>query len=104
YRNDLHQDHRVVSELTWNTFRNHAILEYEIPKYDGDFGNPNLFVTLNKNQVQKKNELIRRNFESQSGKHWFDDSLFSAVMRIRGVECASVSGYAEAFYNRKMTM
>ena len=100
YRHDLHQDHRVINELTWNTFRNHTIFEYEIAKYDGDLGNPNFFVTLDKNQVRKKIELILQHFESQRGKQWFDDMLLSSMMRIRGVECAVK--YAEAFYTRKI--
>lgn len=104
YKNDLHQDHRVINELTWNTFRNHAIFEYEIPKYDGDLGNPNFYVSLDKNQVKKKNKLILGNFESQREKHWFDDTLFASMMRIRGVECASASNYAEAFYSRKQVL
>ena len=104
YRNDLHQDHRVVNELTWNTFRNHTILEYEIPKYDGDLGKPNFYVTLDTQQVQKKNGLILDHFKSQQKKHWLDDTLLSAMMRIRGVECAADLGYAEAFHNRKMIL
>ncbi len=104
YRNDLHQDHRIINELTWNTFRNHTIFEYEIPKYDGDLGNPNFYVMLDKNQVRKKNEIILHNFESQRDKQWHDDKLFSSVMRIRGLECAAKSKYAEAFYTRKMVI
>ena len=104
YRHDLHQDHRVVNELTWNTFRDHTILEYEIPKYDGDLGNPNFYVELNKSHIQRKNEAILRSFESQRRKHWCDDTLFTALMRVRGVECAAGSGYAEAFHSRKMVL
>jgi LmbE family N-acetylglucosaminyl deacetylase len=102
YREDLHQDHRTINELTWNTFRNHLILEYEIPKYDGDMGKPNLFVPLKDEQVQRKREIVFDSFESQLNKHWFDDSLMNAIMRIRGMECASEAKYAEAFYTRKM--
>lgn len=101
YRNDLHQDHRVVSELTWNTFRNHLILEYEIPKYDGDLGNPNLYATLPEDLWRKKIEILMRCFPSQRSKHWFTPDTFSALMRLRGIEANSPSGYAEAFYGRK---
>ncbi len=102
YRNDLHQDHRTLNELTWNTFRNHLIFEYEIPKYDGDIGNPNLFVPLDEDQIMQKNEIIQDCFKSQLDKQWFDDSLLNSMPRIRGVECASKNKYAEAFYTRKM--
>lgn len=104
YRNDLHQDHRVINELTWNTFRNHLILEYEIPKYDGDLGNPNLFVPLAESHITQKKKIILDSFKSQLNKQWFDDSLLTSMMRIRGVECGPVSHYAEAFYNRKMVL
>lgn len=104
YRNDLHQDHRTLNELTWNTFRNHLIMEYEIQKYDGDLGNPNLFVPLKNAHIQEKKEIIINSFKSQLNKQWFDDELLNSVMRIRGVECASESKYAEAFYCRKMTI
>lgn len=102
YRNDLHQDHRVVSELTWNTFRNHLIFEYEIPKFDGDLGTPNLFVDLDKSVANKKAAYILESFQSQSQKHWFDKETFLALMRIRGVE--SCARYAEAFYSRKVVL
>lgn len=104
YRHDLHQDHRIVNELTWNTFRNHLIFEYEIPKYDGDMGNPNFFVSLAENQIKKKKKIILDSFKSQLGKQWFDDTLLTSMMRIRGVECVSESNYAEGFYNRKMVL
>ena len=104
YRDDRHQDHRILSDFTWNTFRQHFILEYEIPKYDGDLGNPNFFVRLNEEQVNKKIELIRHNFQSQSGKHWFDKETFLSLMRIRGMESASFTKYAEAFYGRKIIL
>lgn len=104
YRNDLHQDHRTINELTWNTFRNHLILEYEISKYDGDLGNPNCFVSLTENQIERKKQIIMDSFESQLGKHWLDETLLKSMMRIRGVECASETNYAEAFYNRKMVL
>ena len=101
YREDRHQDHRTVSELTWNTWRDHLILEYEIPKYDGDFGSPNLFAPLKAATLDRKVELILRAFPTQSGKPWFSADLFRAVARIRGMECVAPDGYAEAFYCRK---
>jgi LmbE family N-acetylglucosaminyl deacetylase len=104
YRNDLHQDHRVISELTWNSFRDHLILEYEIPKYDGDFGSPNSFVHLDESIVEKKIGLIMESFRSQKGKHWFDKETFSAVLRVRGMESCSPAKYAEAFYCRKLVL
>ena len=100
-RHDLHQDHRVVSELTWNTFRDHMILEYEIPKYDGDLGHPNLFVPLEASHAEKKVHTILSYFPSQVSKQWFDRETFFALLRIRGLESASKSRYAEAFYLRK---
>ncbi len=99
YRYDLHQDHRVVNELTWNTFRNHIILEYEIQKYDGDIGNPSFFAPLDEKTSEEKVNAILSSFVSQSTKHWFDRETFMALMRIRGLECAN--RYAEAFYLRK---
>jgi LmbE family N-acetylglucosaminyl deacetylase len=101
YRHDLHQDHRFLCELTWNTFRDHLILEYEIPKYDGDLDHPNFFVPLDSALVEKKIEAIVECFPSQRSKQWFDRETFYALMRIRGLECASNTRYAEAFYVRK---
>lgn len=101
YRGDLHQDHKVVSDLTWNTFRNQWILEYEIPKYDGDLGSPNFFSPVSRELVTFKTSTIVECFTSQKHKHWFDRSTFEGLMRMRGAECASTSGYAEAFYVRK---
>jgi LmbE family N-acetylglucosaminyl deacetylase len=101
YRLDLHQDHKKISELTWNTFRNHVILEYEIPKYDGDFGIPNCFVPLELSLCHRKIKSILESFKSQSDKQWFKEDLFISIMRIRGMECASSTNYAEAFYCRK---
>lgn len=101
FRQDFHQDHRTLSELTWNTFRDHFILEYEIPKYDGDLGSPNLYVPLTEDQWRKKIAILMENFPSQRDKHWFEPETFAALMRLRGVECNSPSGYAEAFYCRK---
>ena len=101
YHADKHQDHRLVSELTWNTFRHHAILEYEIPKYDGDLGQPNAYCQLNRAQVDRKIGLLLECFESQCSKHWFDEETFLALLRLRGLECANHDRYAEAFYARK---
>jgi LmbE family N-acetylglucosaminyl deacetylase len=101
-RKDLHQDHRLVGELTWNAFRDHLILEYEIPKYDGDLGSPNAFVHLRESIVRKKVDLILNNFPSQQDKQWFDRETFQAILRLRGVESNSPTKYAEAFYCRKM--
>lgn len=103
-REDRHQDHRVVSDLTWNTFRNHLILEYEIPKYDGDLGIPNLFVPLEKPLAQRKVRNLCRYFRTQSNKHWFSEDMFLGLMRLRGMECASATGYAEAFHCRKLVL
>ena len=104
YRNDLHQDHRLISELTWNTFRNHLILEYEIPKYDGDLGSPNFFVHLDEPICRRKIQYILDSFESQKQKQWFEEETFFAMLRIRGVESNSPSKYAEAFYCRKTVL
>ena len=104
YRDDRHQDHRVLSDLAWNTFRNHLILEYEILKYDGDLGQPNLFVPLSKELCASKIELLLKHFKTQSTKHWFTSDTFEAMHRIRGIECASGTGRAEAFYCRKLVL
>ena len=101
YREDRHQDHRVLSDLAWNTFRNHVILEYEVPKYDGDLGIPNLFIPLSENLAKEKVSNVCRHFQTQSNKHWFDTETFLSLMRLRGIECCA--RYAEAFYARKMT-
>jgi len=103
-RHDLHQDHRLVCELTWNTWRDHLILEYEIPKYDGDLGAPNLFVPVSRELALEKTRLLATAFESQRGKSWFDDDLFLGLMRVRGMEARSPSGYAEAFHCRKVSL
>ena len=102
YRKDLHQDHRLICELTWNTFRDHLILEYEIPKFDGDMGVPNFFVHLDDDIVEKKINTILHCFKTQSGKHWFEREIFLSIMRIRGMESASKTRYAEAFYSHKI--
>ncbi len=103
-RKDAHQDHRLVAELAWNTFRNHLILEYEIPKYDGDLGQPSLFVPLSPATYQNKIQFIMDAFQSQRDKHWFQPETFLSLMRLRGMECNAPSGYAEAFYCRKMVL
>lgn len=102
YRDDRHQDHRVISDLTWNTFRQHLILEYEILKYDGDVGQPNLFVPLDEGICSTKIENILRIFKSQTDKHWFTADSFEAILRVRGIEAAT--RYAEAFYCRKIVL
>ena len=104
YREDRHQDHRVLSDLAWNTWRNHVILEYEIPKYDGDLGVPNFFVELDEDLCQQKTKHICAHFQTQANKHWFSSETFYALMRLRGVECASRTKYAEAFYSRKIVL
>jgi len=104
FRHDLHQDHRVVNELTWNTFRDHAILEYEIPKFDGDIAVPNVYQALSRQTVQRKCEILMQSFPSQHSRSWFTAETFSALARLRGIECAAPEGYAEAFYGRKMRL
>lgn len=104
YREDRHQDHRLLSDLTWNTFRDHWILEYEIPKFDGDLGAPNFFAPLDKAICVRKVEHLERAFGSQRDKHWFRADTFLGLMRLRGMECRAPSGYAEAFYSRKTVL
>jgi LmbE family N-acetylglucosaminyl deacetylase len=103
-REDLHQDHRTIGELTWNTFRDHLILEYEIPKYDGDFGSPNVFVGLDEALCRRKIDNLVRSFPSQAGRSWFGEDLFRAVLRLRGLEANAPSRHAEAFYCRKLCL
>lgn len=100
-RDDLHQDHRLVGELTWNTYRSHLILEYEIPKYEGDTASPNLYVELPEETCERKVEIVSRTFRSQASRPWFDPEAFRAVMRLRGMECNSRSRFAEGFTSRK---
>jgi LmbE family N-acetylglucosaminyl deacetylase len=104
YRHDLHQDHRVVNELTWNTFRSQRVLEYEIPKFDGDLGVPNFFVPVKRAHIAAKSRHLLRCFKSQASKHWFTDELFRALPRIRGMECNSPTRFAEAYYARKLSL
>lgn len=105
HRADLHQDHRLICELTWNTFRDQLILEYEIPKYDGDLGQPNFFVHLDEKVARRKTELLLKHFGTQSSaKQWFTEDTFLALMRLRGVESRSPTRYAEGFHCRKVIM
>jgi LmbE family N-acetylglucosaminyl deacetylase len=103
-RADLHQDHRLCCELTWNTFRDHLILEYEVPKYDGDMGAPNVFVPLEEHIRRRKIEHLMDHFGSQRSRRWFSEELFSSMLRLRGMECNSPSSYAEAFFCRKAVL
>jgi len=104
YRHDLHQDHRLVSELTWNTYRSHLILEYEILKYDGDLGTPNLFVHLDEAVCQRKIQTLMECFGTQRDKDWFTPDAFLSLLRIRGIESRAPGKYAEAFYCRKVVV
>jgi LmbE family N-acetylglucosaminyl deacetylase len=104
YRSDLHQDHRVISDLSWNTFRDQLILEYEIPKYDGDLGCPNLFVLLKESICNRKIEYLLKYFVSQHGNQWFDRETFRSLLRLRGIESNAPGKYAEAFYCRKLVL
>jgi LmbE family N-acetylglucosaminyl deacetylase len=99
---DLHQDHRLLSEMTWNTWRNHFIAEYEVPKYDADLRSPNFFIPVSAEQCERKCGLLVRHFATQRAKHWFDAELFRGLMRLRGMECRSPTSYAEGFYARKV--
>ena len=104
YRHDLHQDHRLIHELTWNTFRDHLVLEYEIPKYDGDIGSPNVFVQLDEELCRKKIAYIIESFRSQSTRTWFTQDVFLSLLRLRGLESNSPHKYAEGFYCRKIIL
>jgi LmbE family N-acetylglucosaminyl deacetylase len=104
WRDDAHQDHRVVSELTWNAFRSHTILEYEVPKYDGDLGRPNLYVPLDDRIARRKVGGLMRHFRTQAQKHWFTEDTFYALMRLRGIECGGRARFAEAFHARKLVV
>jgi LmbE family N-acetylglucosaminyl deacetylase len=102
HRDDAHQDHRHVCRLTWNTFRNHCILEYEIPKWDGDMSQPNLYMPISATALQRKIDLLNSHFGSQRSKQWFDAEIFRGVARLRGMECRE--RYAEAFFARKLAL
>jgi LmbE family N-acetylglucosaminyl deacetylase len=104
YRDDAHQDHRQVSRLTWNTFRDHFIVEYEVPKWDGDIGQPNLYVPISATALARKIELLNTHFGSQRSKQWFDGETFLGLARLRGVECRAPERYAEAFFARKLAL
>jgi LmbE family N-acetylglucosaminyl deacetylase len=103
-RDDAHQDHRTLGELTWNTFRNHVVLEYEIPKYEGDLGQPNFYVALDPRVAERKVELLMTHFGSQRSRGWFRPETFHGLMALRAVECAAPGGSAEAFHARKVMM
>ena len=103
-RHDAHQDHRLICELTWNTWRNHLVLEYEIPKYDGDLGSPNFFIPLTPEIARRKIDAIMEGFGSQRDKHWFTPDTFMAILRIRGLESVAPDGLAEGFYCRKLVI
>lgn len=103
-KNDLHQDHRLVAELTWNTFRDNMIFEYEIVKYDGDLGSPNAFVPVLSRNCERKIRILMHSFSTQRSRSWFTEDTFKAMLRLRGIECRSKSGYAEAFYVRKFLL
>jgi LmbE family N-acetylglucosaminyl deacetylase len=98
---DAHQDHRTLAELTWNSFRDHLVLEYEIPKYDGDLGRPSLYVPLSRAEAEGKVQALMEHFGSQRSRGWFTPDTFFALLRLRGVECNAAEGFAEAFHCRK---
>ena len=104
FEKDRHQDHRLLSELTANAFRDHLVLEYEVPKYDGDLGNPNVYVPLPESVARKKVESLLACFASQADHEWFTAETFLALMRLRGIECRAPSGFAEAFHARKLVV
>jgi LmbE family N-acetylglucosaminyl deacetylase len=103
-RHDRHQDHRVISDLTWNTFRDQLILEYEIPKWDGDLGEPNCYVPVSKRVAVRKARALVSVFGTQRAKDWFSEETFLGLMRLRGIECRATDGYAEAFTARKAVL
>ncbi len=104
YRDDAHQDHRLISSLTWNTFRRHTILEYEIPKYDSDLGSPNMFVQLDDALCRSKTDYLIESFVTQTEKHWFSEDTFMSLLRLRGIQASGPTTYAEAFYCRKLML
>lgn len=103
-RDDLHQDHRIVNEMVWNTFRDELVLEYEIPKWDGGLGQPNVYVPLSRTQLQTKVDVLISAYKSQQHRHWFSESTFLGIARLRGIECRSQSGFAEGFHGRKLRL
>lgn len=104
FRQDLHQDHALISQLTWNTFRDHLLLEYECPKYDGDLGNPNVYVPLQDRHAEQKIQFILESFQSQAGNHWFSRDVFLSLLKLRGIESNAPQNCAEAFYCRKLVL
>lgn len=104
YRHDLHQDHRLICELTWNTFRDHLILEYEIPKYDGDLGQPNIYVPLAQMVAEAKVNYLMKGFSTQRSRQWFTEDTFYSLLRLRGIESNAPEKYAEAFHGRKILL
>lgn len=101
-RADRHQDHRIVNEMVWSIFRDHLVLEYEVPKWDGELGQPNVYVPISASQAKKKARVLIKAYKSQGHRHWFTPDTFMALARLRGVECRSASGLAEAFHGRKL--
>jgi LmbE family N-acetylglucosaminyl deacetylase len=99
---DAHQDHREISRLTWNTFRDHTILEYEIPKWDGDFGRPSIYLPASQSSMERKTRLLLEHFHTERPKDWFDERVFMGLARLRGMECRAPDGFAEAFHARKL--
>lgn len=104
YLHDRHQDHRLIAELTWNTFRDHLVLEYEVPKYDGDLGQPNVFSVLDEGESRRKIDFLLGSYDTQQTRRWFSEETFWAMLRLRGIEAGAESGYAEAFYGRKLVL
>ena len=104
FRDDRHQDHRLLSDLAWNTWRDHPILEYEILKYDGDLGRPNVYAPVPEDLCRRKIELLMEGFPTQAGRQWFTEDTFWAMLRIRGVESNSSTKFAEAFHARKLVI
>jgi len=102
WKGDAHQDHRTIAELTWNTWRHHLILEYEIPKMEGDIGNPSLFVPIDERDVARKIDLLMRHFGSQRAKNWFSEATFRGLMRLRGINAGT--DWAEAFHCRRVVI
>jgi len=101
-RDDRHQDHRMVNEMVWNTFRDHLVFEYEIPKWDGGLGQPNVYIHVTRSQAEAKVKALLQAYRTQSQRDWFSSETFMAMLRLRGIECRSPSGYAEAFHGRKL--
>lgn len=101
---DLHQDHRLVGQLAWQVFRSSLIFEYEIPKYEGDLGRPNVYVVLDRATAERKVATILEAFPSQRSRRWFEPETFWALLRLRGIEAASPTGFAEAFHASKIVL